>query len=367
MPDHATAEGTAAYARRATQVARGHFRTAQGVQLSSIGIGTYLGEPDASTDAAYREAIGAALIRGCNVIDTAINYRFQRSERAIGEALAAAFAAGTVRREEIVVASKAGFIPFDSAPPRDPGRWFYDTFVATGVATVDDVVAGCHCLSPTYLEHQLAASLHNLRLRCLDIYYLHNPEMQLKEVPRETVLQRLQAAFVQLEAAVAAGQIRTYGVATWSGLRQPESATDHLPLQTLVRLAEAVGGPTHHFRIVQAPLNLQMPEALTRRTQRVDGDLVSLLDAAQRLGLTVMASASLRQGHLSRGLPAMLSEVLTGLETDAQRGLQFVRSAPGLTTALVGMKQVRHVEENLSTARVAPMEPEQFAQLFCEA
>jgi len=55
---------------------------------------------------------------------------------------------------------------------------------------------------------------------------------------------------------------------------------------------------------------------------------------------------------------------LSGLETDAQRSLQFVRSTPGVTTVLVGMKQVGHVEENLKVAHVAPAAAEQYAKLF---
>jgi len=231
------------------------------------------------------------------------------------------------------------------------------------LVTLDDLVAGCHCIAPAYLRHQLATSLRNLGLDCVDIYYLHNPEAQLGELAHDEFLARMRAAFATLEEAAAAGQIRQYGVATWNGLRQPLSARDHLSLQALVQLAQEVGGHDHHFRVVQAPFNLAMPEALTRRTQRIDGETVSLLEAARHLGITVMASASILQGKLRRLAPAV-SDIVGGLQTDAQRAIQFVRSTPGLTTALVGMKQATHVEENLATARVAPLEAAQFATLF---
>ncbi len=365
MTTRATAEGTAAYRRRFDgRLPAGHFRTAWGLQVSSLGLGTYLGEADDATDDAYRHAIAKAVQDGCNVIDTAINYRFQRSERVIGEAWTAASAAGTLRREEVIIASKAGYLPFDTSPPGDPGQWFHDNLVATGVASFDDLVGGCHCMTPAYLRHQLAASLRNLRLHCVDIYYVHNPEKQLSEISRAEFLSRLRAAFAQLEEAVTAGQIQVYGIATWNGLRQPENADDHLPLAQIVRVAEEVGGSRHHFRVVQAPFNLAMPEALVRRNQRLDGELVSLLSAAAHLGLTVMASASLLQGQLSRRLPAQLSQALAGLDTDAQRAIQFVRSTPGITSALVGMKDLAHVEENLSLARVPPLAPEEFLRAF---
>ena len=101
----ATPEGTDAYARRlAARAAPGHFRALDGRGASSLGIGTYLGGEEAATDAGYRDAVVAAVAGGVNVIDTAVNYRFQRSERAIGQALAALVGAGTVRREDVIVA-----------------------------------------------------------------------------------------------------------------------------------------------------------------------------------------------------------------------------------------------------------------------
>ena len=75
-------------ARLQGTVANGHFRQFEGLHISSIGLGTYLGEHDAQTDARYREAIVRAIELGCNLIDTAINYRYQQSERTIGRALA---------------------------------------------------------------------------------------------------------------------------------------------------------------------------------------------------------------------------------------------------------------------------------------
>lgn len=121
IPEYATEAGTAAYRERlGGRAAAGHFREHQGLWFSSLGIGTYLGGEDAATDRLYRDAVLRALELGINVIDTAINYRAQRSERAIGEALRLAFERGIARREEIVVATKGGFLPFDGGPRRTP-------------------------------------------------------------------------------------------------------------------------------------------------------------------------------------------------------------------------------------------------------
>ena len=107
LQGRATPAGTARYAARFDdRVADGHFRTLPNdVTAASIGMGTYLGDADDTTDTAYESAVGRALALGCNTIDTAVNYRFQRSERAIGRALAAAVASGDIQRDEIVISS----------------------------------------------------------------------------------------------------------------------------------------------------------------------------------------------------------------------------------------------------------------------
>lgn len=360
----ATAEGTDRYRKRfADKIPQDHFRQAHGLWMSSIGIGTYLGNHDDATDEQYRQAIVRAVASGCNVIDTAINYRCQRSERAIGAALNELAGRG-YDRAEIVVATKGGFLPFDGAPPKDSRSYFEGAFVDTGLATAAEIVGGCHCMMPRYLINQLDCSLRNLDVECIDIYYVHNPEFQLGKVTRQQFDSRLSEAFEALDQAAAAGKIRMYGTATWNGYRNPADAKDYLSLAQIVSLAEKAGGKDHHFKVIQLPLNLGMSEALSTVNQQVDGKEATLLTAAQALNITVMCSASVLQGQLTRNLPDIISDTFYGLDTDGQRALQFVRSTPGVTTALVGMKQLDHVEENLKTARVPPAPWEQYSKLF---
>jgi aryl-alcohol dehydrogenase-like predicted oxidoreductase len=336
---------------------------AQALTLSSIGLGSYLGEADAADDARYRAAAAEAVRLGCNFIDTAINYRFQRSERALGEAVGDLLGRREALREELVVASKGGYVPFDGGPPADPAAWFHQTFVRAGIAGVHDLVAGCHCMTPAYLEHQLDCSRRNLGLECLDIYYLHNPEQQLDEISRDLFRVRLRAAFERLEDLARRGWLAFYGTATWNGFRVPPGNPGHLSLQEIVETARQVAGEGHRFRFVQAPLNLAMPEALAARTQRVGGRDRSLVEAAADLGVSVVASAPILQGRLARGLPASVGVKLPGL-SDAQRALQVVRSAPGVASALAGMKRLEHVRENLALAAVPPLDERRFREAF---
>src|SRR5882762_984031 len=353
----ATAEGTRRYAEKLTGgLAAGHFRElAGGSSASTLGLGTYLGTEDGATDVLYQDAIVRALELGVNVLDTAVNYRHQRSERAIRTALATAIGRGVVGRDEVVVATKGGFIPFDGAVPRDPRGYFSATYLETGIIKPGEVAGGAHCMTPRYLRDQIDRSRTNLGLETLDIYYLHNPETQLGEVDRVEFERRLRAAFEALETAVSDGCIARYGTATWTGLRADPSAADYLSLAELVAIASEVGGKDHHFEVIQLPYNLGMPEAFTRANQRVKDRTVPVLEAARQLGVFVMASASVHQGQLTRNLPPMITEYIPGLTSDAQRALQFVRSTPGVGTALVGMRSPAHVEENAKVGAVPPI------------
>ena len=365
----ATAEATRRYTERFKgRLADGNFRAlGRGPLASTVGLGTYLGPEDGATDVMYQDAALHALELGVNVLDTAVNYRHQRSERAIRTALATAIGRGVAARDEIVVATKGGFIPFDGAVPRDPRGYFSSTYLETGIIKPGDVARGAHCMTPRYLRDQIDRSRANLGLETLDIYSLHNPETQLGEVDRVEFERRVRAAFEALEAAVGEGSIARYGAATWTGFRADPTATDYLSLAEIVAIASEVGGRDHHFEVVQLPYNLGMPEAFTRANQRVKDRTVPMLEAARQLGITVMASASVHQGQLTRNLPPLITELIPGLTSDAQRAVQFVRSTPGIGTALVGMKSAAHVEENAKVGAAPPMPWEQFQRLFSAA
>jgi len=335
-----------------------------GVSVSSIGIGTYLGEPDEETDREYEAAITAAVRGGINLIDTAVNYRFQRAERTIGKLIADLTNRGELRREELLVATKGGYITFDGEVPPNPRDWFEQHFVQTGIVSPNDMVEGSHCMTPGWLGAMLELSRANLGLETIDIYYLHNPETQLNTVSRAEFLSRMRAAFEMLERAVADGKIGVYGTATWNGYRVAATERAWLSLDELWRVAAEVGGEHHHFRALQLPYNLAMPEAVTLANQPVNQQRGTTLAVASAMNIGVCASASLLQGRLAKGLPPILREALDGFGSDAQRSIQFVRSTPGINVALVGMKSAAHVADTLATAAHAPATQDQLMKLF---
>jgi aryl-alcohol dehydrogenase-like predicted oxidoreductase len=329
---------------------------ATGLRISSIGLGTYLGECNEADDDAYTETAHHALASGMNFLDTAINYRCQRSERSLGRAISRAVRGGTVARDEVVVCTKGGYIPLDGAPPStraDYQEYLTREFFEPGIMAPADVVAGGHCLAPGYLTAQIARSRENLALETIDVYYVHNPEQQLDAIPLDQLMDRLRAAFALLEEHCARGEIGVYGCATWNALRVPPDARGHLSLAMLVELARDVAGDAHHFRVVQLPVNLAFTEAVRVPTQPVAGHTVTLLEAAAELGISVVASATLLQAKLAANLPVQMRTALPGLSTDAQRAIAFVRSLPVISSALVGMKSRQHLKENLGAGKKA--------------
>lgn len=341
LSGHATRVGGERFASRFEKgAAQAFYRPAQDALISNIGIGTYRGAIDLETDTAYAEAVNGALRAGINLVDTSLNYRQQRSERAVAAGIREFVQRSCGRRDEIVVCTKGGYLVPDA--------------ITRGTLSVDDVVGGKHCVAPSFLADQLDRSRRNLGLETIDVYYLHNPETQLMFVNTTEFLNRIRVAFAWLERAVADGLIRYYGTATWKGY-----FGGGLSLKTLAAMAREIAGDAHHFRFVQLPFNLAMREALTGCSD--DGS--SVLDLAAELKITVIASASLLQGRLTR-LPRGLGRMIPNLASDAQRAIHFTRSTPGIGAALVGMSNTAHVTENLAVARIPPLTCAEYQLLF---
>jgi aryl-alcohol dehydrogenase-like predicted oxidoreductase len=131
----------------------------------------------------------------------------------------------------------------------------------------------------------------------------------------------------------------------------------------MAEIARDVAGDDHHFRFVQLPFNIAMPEALTRPNQMIDGKLVPMVQAARALNIALVTSAALLQGQLTKNLPPFVGAAL-GLRENSSLALQFARSVPGLTTALVGMSTMPHVKSNAELVAVEPASREQFLKLF---
>ena len=106
---YATSSGTKNYVEYAIQKGKpsGHFRLFDGLNLSSIGMGTYLGQPNTEDDKAIENAIYESIKSGAvNVIDTAINYRAMKSEKSIGRALSRLVKEDIISRDQVFICTK---------------------------------------------------------------------------------------------------------------------------------------------------------------------------------------------------------------------------------------------------------------------
>jgi aryl-alcohol dehydrogenase-like predicted oxidoreductase len=322
--------------RKAAQLFGKHsidfYRSAQGLLFSTIGIGTYHGDTNAQTDSAYGESIKQALCAGVTVIDTSLNYRFERSEHAIAYSIRSFIEHCGGARAGIIVCTKGGYLVPGAAP--------------THILGAEDTVDGRHSLAASFLTDQIDRSRRNLGLETIDIYYLHNPEFQLHFVSRKTLTRRLYLAFEAMERAVADRRIGNFGVATWDGFRK-----GLLSLSELCKVAKEVAGEGHHFRFAQMPFNFAMREMSSECLSNGK----SVLDCATDQSITVTASSTLMHGRLTSDLPPAIANAMPGLRTDTQRAIQFVRSTPGICVALIGMRNPIHVSENVLLAKCAPL------------
>ena len=365
---YATKEGTFTYLKQFSDYNRSFYRFSGDFFVSSVGLGTFRKEPyrEENYVVNYKDAIKTAIQNGINHIDTAINYRYQVSEQEIGETLEELFKYGVAKREELVVSSKAGFIPLEFPFPDNPYDWIEQNIIDQELATKEEVVIDQHCMSPKFLRWSVERSLENLKLETLDILYLHNPETQLGYVNRAMVMERIKEAFRLFESLVEEGKIRAYGIASWNAFLYEEGHAEYLSLSEIVQMAVEVGGESHHFKYIQSPFNLGKPHAYNYSNQKgPDGKYYTLMQAAYGYGLGLFASSSLLQMNLFKGkFSETIRETLhTKEETDIVTALQFSRSG-NVLSGLFGSIDPKHIKENLMLAYIDEAKPEQIGTLF---
>lgn len=338
------------------------------VQVSSIAVGTYLGNMDEVTDFKVTKACVDAVMRGCNFFDTAINYRGQRAERAVGEAIKQLILSGKAKRDEIFISTKGGFVPYEGKPVHDLAKLFEQEYISKNLAKKSDLIAGCHCMEPKYILDQIERSQKNLQVETIDLYYLHNPETQLEELPERIFYDKLYAAFVELEDAVKAGKISAYGMATWNAFRDETSSQFSVQLEKCMELAKKAahdtGSGETHFKAIQLPFNLAMLEAALVKSQKFMNNMLSAIEAAQALDLSVAVSVPLFQSRLCHGLPDFMMDAFPKELSQAHCAIAFASSWPGVDSIMVGMKQSEHVEHNLAFLKYPTLSEQQLHEIM---
>ncbi|RZD47235.1 MAG: oxidoreductase [Thaumarchaeota archaeon] len=355
----ATTEGTKTFMQNSS-VNSLNFNTFENLHLSNIGIGTYLGDPDTRTDELVKNAVKQSVLSGVNVIDTAINYRAQKAERAVGKAVSELVKEDKISRDQIFVSSKNGYVTNDADIQEDFMGYVMRELGKPGIVKEGDITSGYHCMTTPYLSDQLDRSLKNLDLECVDLMYLHNGiEGQIKDISKEQFLENLKSVFELYEQKRDEGKIKFYGMATWECFRVMNDNPQYLLLEDIVKMAKKIGGDNHGFKFIQLPYNLNYDQALLGKNQLVQNKPVSILESAVTLEIGVFTSVPFMQGRLlAPDVMPDFSDLKPSL-----RALQFIRSSPGVLAPLVGQKLSEHVSENLEIMNIPPMSDEDFLQL----
>jgi aryl-alcohol dehydrogenase-like predicted oxidoreductase len=355
----ASSEGTQKFVEN-SGVNQDNFKDFQNLHLSNIGIGTYLGDADARTDELVTNAVKQSILSGVNVVDTAINYRSQKAERSVGNAISELIDDGKITRDQIFLSSKNGYVTNDADVKL--GFWEYvkEEYSKKGVIKEGDVTSGYHCMTVPYLSDQLDRSLKNLNVECIDLMYLHNAvEGQIKDVSKEKFLENLKSVFELYEQKRKEGKIKFYGMATWECFRVPTDNPQYLSLEDVVNMAKEIAGDDHGFRFIQLPYNMNYDQALLTKNQTLGDEHVSVLESAVRLGIGVFTSVPFMQGRLlAPGVMPEFDDLKPSL-----RALQFIRSTPGVLAPLIGQKSSEHVSENLEILNISPMSEDEFLTL----
>ena len=363
---YATPSGTKEYLEYALQRGKpsAHFRLFDGLYLSSIGMGTYLGQPNAEDDDAMENAVYESIKSGAvNVIDTAINYRAMKSEKTIGRALLRLETDGIISRDNVFVCTKNGYITNDGDYSNiDVMEYMQKMFISTGIIEASDISSGYNVLNPNYIRRCIDKSLSNMRVDAIDLVYIHNSfESWHEDISKEEFMEMLSKVFDVYEKYRSIGKIRYYGMATWTCFRVMPDNKEYLSLQEVVKLAEKVGGKEHGFRFIQLPYNLAYSEALLLKSQSAGGQKnLTILEAAETLGIHIFTSIPLFQSRLLR---AQIPDYM-GLSDQVLKLVQVIRSSPAVIAPLIGYKKREHLEQDLKIAEIPPLNSKEFEQVI---
>jgi aryl-alcohol dehydrogenase-like predicted oxidoreductase len=359
----ASSEGTKKFRDNAIKKGKSylHFKEFDDLILSSIGMGTYLGdlskEDDIDIENALYESVKSHAI---NVIDSAINYRAMKSEKSIGRSITRLVNDGIISRDEIFVSTKNGYITNDGDYPMlDVWEYIQRMYISTGIIKAEDISSGYNVLNPAYIEKCIERSRFNLKLDTIDLVYIHNAfESWNQDVSKNKFFDMLSKVFEVYEKFRSKNKIRYYGMATWTCFRVGEENKEYLSLDEVYNIAKSIGGVDHGFRFIQLPYNLAYSEALFLKNQNVGNEKkLTILEAAKKLKIGVFSSVPLLQGKLIQTKIPDYSETLTD---PIMKLLQIVRSSPSIIAPLIGQKKMDHVNKNNKISEIPPLSEEEF-------
>jgi len=264
------------------------------------------------------QVIHRALDLGCNFFDTAYLYGWGRSEEILGKAIKSAIAAGKIKREDVVIATKFGF------DKKEDGSW-----VVTS--------------TPESVRRIAEASLKRLDLGYIDLLYQHrvDPETPIEDTVRTVA------------------ELVKEGKVKYIGLSEASAAT--------LRRAHTI----HPITALQSEYSLWSTEPETNDT----------LTTCRELGITFVAYSPLGRGFLTGSIkrfddldkddwrrmnprfqPENFDKNLVLVEeikklaqkkncTAGQLALRWVLYQPGVVT-IPGTTRIANLEENMKAEKI---------------
>ena len=300
--------------------------------ISKIGLGTHLGSFSDEDSRQYTDAIIFAVKKGITMIDTAINYRGMRSEKDVGNAVAALISSGVVKREDIFIASKAGLLFGDITSGRNPMKCLHEVLEPKGIQLNDfcEFEGLYQTLNPDFFEIALQISLQNLGVATIDVHYIHIPEITCAKLTKTEFYERIAKLFAWYEDKVKEGKIRFYGLALEALAMEPEEEKWYIDIERVNQIAREISNENSHFKYIQIPYNIQYPYAASVQNQSYSGEKCSLFEAAHRMGLKVIGSMPLcgGEGFEKTTLEEMISFALNGVDA-----------------INIGSRNVKHIQE----------------------
>ncbi len=318
-----------------------------GKRVSNIGLGTRCNTPDRPSRSHMETLIQFALKRGINLLSTDPSVT-GHSETVLGQSLSKSFDEGLVRREQVVVVSKAGRVPHRFEQRSHESLDYERTRDEARIAYPSTTLPGYRCFDTGWIKESLSRSRSSLGVKTVDILMLDGLEWGLATWGNSW-RERISRLFEALEMERSLGALSWYGVASRVGVFCYPGHHLHLPIEALVDLANNVSGPTNGFCFVEVPLNVTIPAAATRISQPLHGNRGSVLLAAVDFGLKVLASSPFNHGRVFDQIePETVIEQNGIFFSAAQWMLQFVRSIPGVSCCILGTTDEVHLDKALA-------------------
>lgn len=311
-----------------------------GLAVSEIGFGAWAIGGNAygnsygpTDDAESLRAIRRAYELGCNFFDTADVYGHGHSEAQLGVALADV-------RDRVVIATKVGGNFYN----RDVHPLLRERIAQAVGRPLDEIEAGAALsvthdanFTPAYLRFAVERSLERLRTGWIDLLQLHNPPLHLIAA-MET--------YEALEQLKGDGLIRFYGVS----VHPPEEG-----------LAAVNATMPDTVQIVYNLARREPEDAFFAAARAADVGVIAREPLANGfLAGRYTADSTWPEGDIRARMPRPYISRLTTLGqrvnelaaksgmTAAQLALKFVLDRPEIGCAIVGMKTVQQVDENLN-------------------